>query len=177
VALANTHIPGAPGSLPEVATIFEGLVEEKEFQPREIVSRQFLRAAYTAADVVMRAHILHDGDLDIKRMLIRKPSALRKRRLPRARMHPMTDRSTNALGLMMSLTCMIETTRWTFTGAMHGLMKDAGFKNLNRVEHMNGPHSMVIATSRSVNIGAKSILRRPTMFVFSAPVSDRPDPW
>jgi O-methyltransferase domain/Dimerisation domain len=149
VALANPHIQGTGFDLPEVGPIFEDYVEANGVSERvKFASGSFFEQPLPKADVVMMGHILHDWDLDIKRMLIRKAYDA----LPEGGAYIVLeciiddDRSTNALGLMMSLNMLIETTGgFDFTGAdCSGWMKEAGFKE-TRVEHLTGPHSMVIA--------------------------------
>ena len=95
----------------------------------------------------MMGHILHDWDLDVKKMLIRKAYEA----LPSGGAFIVyeaiidDDRSKNALGLMMSLNMLIETPGgFDYTGAdCTGWMKEAGFHSI-RVEHLAGPDSMVI---------------------------------
>jgi len=107
----------------------------------------FFEQPIPAADVVMMGHILHDWDLDIKRMLIRKAYDA----LPEGGAFIVLeaiiddDRSQNAMGLMMSLNMLIETPGgFDFTGAdCIAWMEHAGFKE-TRVEHLSGPHSMVV---------------------------------
>ena len=92
-------------------------------------------------------HILHDWDLDVKRMLIRKAYDA----IPEGGALLVyesiidDDRSQNAFGLLMSLNMLIETPGgFDYTGAdCIGWMKEAGFRDA-RVEHLVGPESMVI---------------------------------
>ncbi len=92
-------------------------------------------------------HILHDWDLDDKKMLIRKACDA----LPKGGALVVyeaiidDDRSKNAFGLMMSLNMLIETPGgFDYTGAdCQGWMREAGFRE-TRVEHLAGPDSMVI---------------------------------
>jgi hypothetical protein len=148
VALANPHVQGAGFDLPEVAPIFEEYVEANGVSGRVKFSPgSFFDQPLPPADVMMMGHILHDWDLDIKRMLIRKAYDA----LPKGGAYIVLeciiddDRSTNAFGLMMSLNMLIETPAgFDFTGAdCIGWMKEAGFKD-TRVEHLTGPHSMVV---------------------------------
>jgi hypothetical protein len=148
VAVANPHIQGTGFDLPDVAPIFEEYVEANNVADRvKFVGGSFFERPLPQADVVMMGHILHDWDLDIKRMLIRKAYDA----LPEGGAYIVLeciiddDRSTNAFGLMMSLNMLIETTGgFDFTGAdCVGWMKEAGFKE-TRVEHLTGPHSMVV---------------------------------
>ena len=148
VALANPHLRGIGFDLPAVGPIFEeyvaanGLCERVRFEPGS-----FFDAPFPEADVVMMGHILHDWDLDVKRMLIRKAYDA----IPEGGALLVyesiidDDRSQNTFGLLMSLNMLIETPGgFDYTGAdCIGWMKAAGFRDA-RVEHLVGPESMVI---------------------------------
>jgi hypothetical protein len=98
-------------------------------------------------DVILMGHILHDWNLDEKKVLIRKAYEA----LPEGGAFIVydaiidDDRSTNAFGLLMSLNMLIETIGgFDYTGAdCMGWMREAGFRQ-TRVEHLIGPDSMVI---------------------------------
>lgn len=148
VALANRHIEGIGFDLPEVGPIFEEYVEANGLSGRvKFAPGSFMDAPLPKADVVMMGHILHDWDLDIKRMLVRKAWEA----LPEGGAYIVyesiidDDRSTNTFGLLMSLNMLIETSGgFDYTGPdCAGWMKDAGFRE-TRVEHLVGPDSMVI---------------------------------
>ena len=148
VALANPHLAGIGFDLPEVGPIFEdylaanGLSGRVRFEPGS-----FFDAPIPQADVVMMGHILHDWDLDIKKMLVRKAYEA----LPQGGALVVyesiidDDRSKNAFGLLMSLNMLIETPGgFDYTGAdCMGWMQEAGFHS-TRVEHLVGPESMVV---------------------------------
>ena len=148
VCLKNSHLTGIGFDLPEVAPIFEeyvaenGLSSRVKFQPGSFFTEPLPRA-----DVIMMGHILHDWNLDQKRMLIRKAYEA----LPAGGAMIVyetlidDDRSKNAFGLMMSLNMLIETSGgFDYTGAdCQGWMKEAGFRE-TRVEHLVGPDSMVV---------------------------------
>jgi hypothetical protein len=148
VALANPHLTATGFDLPEVAPIFEeyvelnGLTSRVKFQPGS-----FFTEPLPKADVIMMGHILHDWDLDQKRMLVRKAYEA----LPEGGAFIAyeaiidDDRSKNAFGLMMSLNMLIETQGgFDYTGAdCSGWMKEAGFRE-TRVEPLVGPDSMVV---------------------------------
>jgi O-methyltransferase domain/Dimerisation domain len=148
VALANPQIEGVGFDLPAVAPIFEeyvqanGLSSRVKFQPGS-----FFEQPLPKADVVMMGHILHDWDLETKRMLIRKAWEA----LPPGGAYIVYEsiiddnRSSNVFGLLMSLNMLIETAGgFDYTGAdCTGWMKEAGFRE-TRVEHLVGPDSMVI---------------------------------
>jgi hypothetical protein len=148
VALANPHIQGMGFDLPAVAPIFEDYVEANGLSNRVKFSPgSFFEQPLPKADVVMMGHILHDWDLETKRMLIRKAWQA----LPAGGAYIVyesiidDDRSANVFGLMMSLNMLIETPGgFDFTGSdCTGWMKEAGFRE-TRVERLVGPDSMVI---------------------------------
>ena len=148
VALANPHIAGLGFDLPEVGPIFEDYVSDNGLSGRvEFRPGSFFDTPIPEADVVMMGHILHDWNLDEKRMLIRKAYEA----LPSGGALIVyesiidDDRSKNSFGLLMSLNMLIETPGgFDYTGAdCIAWMKEAGFRN-TRSEHLVGPDSMVI---------------------------------
>ena len=150
VALAHPHLRGQGFDLPEVGPIFEeyvaglGLAGRLRFAPGD-----FFTDPFPAADVVMMGHILHDWNLEEKKMLIGKAYEA----LPPGGSLIVyeaiidDDRRRNAFGLLMSLNMLIETPGgFDYTGAdCIGWMKEAGFSDA-RVEHLVGPDSMVVGT-------------------------------
>ena len=92
-------------------------------------------------------HILHDWNLDEKRLLLKKAYDALPTDGALIVYEAIIDdeRKTNAFGLMMSLNMLIETPGgFDYTGAdCAGWMKAAGFSAV-RVEHLVGPDSMVI---------------------------------
>jgi hypothetical protein len=148
VALANPHLQGTGFDLPEVRPVFEeyilanGLPDRVKFSPGS-----FFDDALPKADVIMMGHILHDWDLTVKRMLVRKAWEA----LPSGGAFIVyesiidDDRSLNAFGLLMSLNMLVETPGgFDYTGAdCTGWMNEAGFRE-TRVEHLVGPESMAI---------------------------------
>ena len=149
IALANPHLRGMGFDLPEAAPIFEdyvatvGVSDRLMFQPGD-----FFKQDLPKADVVLMGHILHDWDLPIKKMLIKKAFDA----IPVGGALVVyeaiidDDRSKNAFGLMMSLNMLIETPGgFDYTGSdCTAWMKEAGFSSI-RIEHLVGPDSMVIA--------------------------------
>src|ERR1700760_1960868 len=149
VALANPHIKGTGFDLPAVAPIFEEYVEANALSGRvKFCPGSFFEQPLPKADVVMMGHILHDWDLETKRMLIRKAyDALASGgALIVYESIIDDDRSANTFGLLMSLNMLVETPGgFDYTGSdCMGWMKEAGFRE-TRVEHLVGPDSMVIA--------------------------------
>ena len=148
VALANPHLQGIGFDLPQVGPIFEDYVAANDLSARvRFEPGSFFDDAIPKADVVMMGHILHDWDLDVKKMLIRKAYDA----IPAGGALLVyesiidDDRSQNAFGLLMSLNMLIETPGgFDYTGAdCTGWMNEAGFRDA-RVEHLVGPESMVI---------------------------------
>ncbi len=148
VALKNPHISGIGFDLPEVAPIFEEYVAANGISSRvRFQAGNFFNDPLPKVDVIMMGHILHDWNLDEKKMLIRKAYEA----LPTGGAFIAydalidDDRSKNAFGLLMSLNMLIETPGgFDYTGA-DGVkwLTEAGFKEA-RVEHLVGPDSMVV---------------------------------
>jgi hypothetical protein len=148
VALRNPHISGIGFDLPEVAPIFEEYVEASGLSSRvRFQPGSFFTDPLPKVDVIMMGHILHDWNLEEKKMLIRKAYEA----LPAGGAFIAydslidDDRSKNAFGLLMSLNMLIESPGgFDYTGAdCIGWMKEAGFSQL-RVEHLVGPDSMAV---------------------------------
>jgi hypothetical protein len=148
VALANPHLSGMGFDLAEVAPVFEDYVESNGLSSRvQFRAGNFFNDPLPKADVIMMGHILHDWNLDQKRLLIRKAYNA----VPEGGALIVydaiidDDRSKNAFGLMMSLNMLIETPGgFDYTGAdCMGWMDEAGFRR-TRVEHLLGPDSMVV---------------------------------
>jgi hypothetical protein len=148
IALANPHLTGVGFDLPEVAPVFEDFVERHSLQERlSFVAGDFFSNDLPNADVLVMGHVLHDWDLDQKRMLIGKAHEALQDGGALIVYEAIIDddRSQNAFGLLMSLNMLIETEGgFDYTAAdCMGWMTDAGFTT-TRVEHLLGPDSMVI---------------------------------
>lgn len=148
VALANSHLTGTGFDLAEVGPVFEEYVERHGLDGRlRFVAGSFFQDPLPEADVITMGHILHDWNLDEKKMLLRKAyDAVPPGGTVVAYDSVIDDdRSANAFGLMMSLNMLIETTGgFDYTGAdCMGWMREVGFSEA-RVEHLVGPDSMVI---------------------------------
>jgi O-methyltransferase/methyltransferase family protein len=148
VALAHEHLSGGGFDLPSVGPIFEeyvvsqGLSDRLRFYPGD-----FFEDPLPEADVLVMGHILHDWDLEVKRMLLSKAyEALPEGGALIAYDAVIDDdRRENVFGLLMSLNMLIETTGgFDYTGAdCTSWMRQTGFREA-RVEHLVGPDSMVI---------------------------------
>jgi hypothetical protein len=148
VALANPHLSGIGFDLPEVGPIFKEHVAANGLSSRiEFRAGSFFESPLPKADVVMMGHILHDWNLEEKRLLLRRAyEALPPQGAVIVYESIIDDdRSQNAFGLLMSLNMLIETPGgFDYTGAdCMAWMKEVGFRE-TRVEHLLGPESMVI---------------------------------
>jgi hypothetical protein len=148
VALAHPHLRGVGFDLAEVGPIFEEYVEQHGLSERlKFRPGNFFEDQLPNADVIIMGHILHDWNLDEKKILLRKGyEAISSGGLVAAYDSVIDDdRSQNTFGLLMSLNMLIETPGgFDYTGAdCIGWMKEVGFREA-RVEHLVGPDSVVI---------------------------------
>ena len=147
IAAAHDHLTGGGFDLPPVEPIFNsyvatfGLADRLVFTPGNFFTDPLPRA-----DVLVMGHILHDWELDQKRVLLQKAYDA----LPIGGaliVHEAIiddERRHNAFGLLMSLNMLIEGLGFDFTGAdCRGWMADAGFSK-SYVEHLAGADSMVV---------------------------------
>jgi hypothetical protein len=131
-----------------MAPLFEDYVAAAELTDRlRFYPGDFFADELPSADVLVMGHILHDWNLDEKRLLLERAH----RALPDGGaliVHESIiddDRRENAFGLLMSLNMLIETPGgFDYTGAdCRGWMADAGFRQ-TYLEQLVGPDSMVV---------------------------------
>ena len=148
IALKNPHLACVGFDLPEVGPVFEEYMEENGLQERvRFQGGSFFTDAMPKADVITMGHVLHDWNLEEKRLLIAKAYQA----LPEGGALIVfealidDDRRKNAFGLLMSLNMLIETPGgFDYSGSdCLGWMKEAGFRE-TRVEHLAGPDSMAV---------------------------------
>ena len=152
IALAHKHLTGEGMDLPVVRPIFEEYARVKGVDKRvRFHAGDFFKDPLPKTDVLIMGHILHDWNLDEKRMLLRKAyDALPSGGALLVHEAIIDDaRKTNALGLLMSLNMLIETPGgFDFTGAdCMRWMKEAGFKG-TKVVKLVGPDSMVVGIKK-----------------------------
>jgi hypothetical protein len=149
VAKAHGHLRGVGMDLPVVEPIFQEYVGAAGLGDRlSFAVCDFFKQDLPKAEVIVMGHILHDWNLEQKKMLIAKAY----KSLPKGGALVIyealidDDRSQNAFGLLMSLNMLIETPGgFDYTGAdCRGWLNEAGFHEV-RVEHLIGPDSMVVA--------------------------------
>jgi hypothetical protein len=148
IALAHEHIGGGGFDLPPLAPLFDEYVASLGLGDRlRFVAGDFFADELPTADVLIMGHILHDWDMDQKRLLLEKAY----KALPDGGALIVyealidDDRRENAFGLLMSLNMLIETRGgFDYTGAdCQGWMRDVGFSD-TYVQHLVGPDSMVV---------------------------------
>jgi hypothetical protein len=148
LALAHPHLTGAGFDLPTVRPIFTDYVAGFGLGDRiTFHAGDFFTDDLPTADVLIMGHVLHDWDLDQKLALLTKAYAA----LPAGGALIVyealidDDRRTNAFGLLLSLTMLIETPGgFDYTGAdCTGWMRKVGFRDI-RVAPLVGPDSMVV---------------------------------
>ncbi len=148
VARTHPHVSGIGFDLPPLAPVFAEYVSAHDLEPRlRFHAGDFLKDPLPSADVVVMGMILHDWDLDEKRVLIAKAYAT----LPPGGALIVydtvidDDRRQHAFGLLMSLNMLIETLGgFDYTAAdCIGWLTDAGFRE-TAVEPLTGPMSMVV---------------------------------
>jgi O-methyltransferase domain/Dimerisation domain len=149
VALVHPHLTGEGFDLPAVRPFFEEYISSFHLGDRlSFRAGDFFKEALPSADVLVMGMILHDWNLEIKMMLLKK--ALEA--LPRGGAlivyeHLIDDdqRRNNVNGLLMSLLMLLETQGgFDYTGA-DGCewMREMGFRE-TRVEQLTGIESMVV---------------------------------
>ena len=148
IALAHEHISGGGFDLPALASIFDAYVAGFGLGERlSFTGGDFFADPLPKADVLVMGHILHDWDLDEKRLLLQRAYDA----LPDGGALIVyeaiidDDRRSNAFGLLMSLNMLIETPGgFDYTGAdCRTWMQETGFRE-SYVEHLVGPDSMVV---------------------------------
>ena len=148
IALAHRHLTGGGMDLPVVKPIFEAYVREQGLRERvRFYPGDFFKDSLPKADVLIMGHILHDWNLEEKRLLLRKAyDALPDGGALIVHEAIIDDnRQKNVMGLLMSLNMLIETPGgFDFTGAdCMNWMRDVGFKK-TQVKPLAGPDSMVM---------------------------------
>ncbi|HXG35729.1 MAG TPA: methyltransferase [Dehalococcoidia bacterium] len=148
VALAHGHLSGGGFDLPPVQPIFEeyvasfGLSGRLKFHPGD-----FFAQPLPQAEVLIMGHILHDWNLEQKKLLLSKAYEALPQDGALIVYEAIIDdeRKQNAFGLLISLDMLLETPGgFDYTGSdCCSWMQDVGFRQ-TYVEHLAGPESMVV---------------------------------
>jgi hypothetical protein len=148
IAIAHPHLKGIGFDLPPVEPHFKAYVSGQGLSHRlSFQGGDFFADPLPSADVIVMGHVLHDWNVEERKLLIRKAYDA----LPSGGALIVyeaiidDDRRQNAFGLLMSLNMLIETPGGAdYTGAeCSAWMREAGFRE-TRVEHLLGPDSMVV---------------------------------
>ncbi len=148
VGNAHPHVTGGGFDLPATGPIFEAYVDSFGLSDRfKFLPGDFFSDPLPHAEVLSMGHILHDWDLDQKKMLLTKAYDALPDGGACIVVESLIDdeRRKNAFGLLMSLNMLIELPGgFDYTGAdCCGWMQEVGFRE-TRVQHLAGPESMVI---------------------------------
>jgi precorrin-6B methylase 2 len=148
IALAHEHVTGGGFDLPPVAPIFDSYVSEFGLGDRlSFTGGDFFADPLPTADVLVMGHILHDWNLDEKRLLLKKAYDALPDGGALIVYEAIIDdeRRRNAFGLLMSLNMLIETPGgFDYTGAdCRAWMQETGFRE-SYVEPLLGPEAMVV---------------------------------
>jgi hypothetical protein len=148
IALSHEHITGGGFDLPALEPIFDDYIGRLELGERlSFTGGDFFADPLPTADVLVMGHILHDWDLDQKRVLLQKAYDALPDGGALIVYEAIIDdeRRSNAFGLLMSLNMLIETPGgFDYTGSdCRGWMQEVGFRE-SYVEHLVGPDSMVV---------------------------------
>jgi hypothetical protein len=149
VAQRHPHMKCSSYDLPVVEPIAQRRIAELGLEGKvQAGTIDFLRDELPSADVITMSLILHDWDLDHKKMLIRKAyDALPPGGAFVAIEHIIDDeRRQNAFGLLMSLNMLIEFgNAFDFTGAEFcGWCQECGFSKCQIIP-LEGPASAAVA--------------------------------
>lgn len=148
VALAHPHIRGGGFDLPQLQEVFDAYIREHGLAGRlQFHSGDFFETALPAADIIVFGRILHNWDLETRRMLLRKAyDAVREGGavIVYESLIP-EDRRSNAASMLASLNMLLWTAGGSdFTGAECAIwMREAGFRDI-RIEPLTAEESMVI---------------------------------
>lgn len=148
VALAHPHLRGRNFDLPVVQPIFDQYVADNNLSDRlTFYPGNFFEEPLPESDVIVMGHILHDWDMDQKRVLLKKAYDALPAGGSLLVFEALIDdeRRNNPFGLLMSLNMLIETPGgFDYTGPdACEWMRETGFSS-TRVEHLAGPDSMVV---------------------------------
>ena len=145
----NPHIKCISADLPVVETIAQNNIEKAGYTNQiSTAAIDFMLQDFPKADIITMGNILHDWDLETKKMLIRKAYDALPEGGAFAVVENIIDneRKQNAFGLMMSLNMLIETESgfdYTFAD-FESWCREAGFRSAILIP-LAGPASAAVA--------------------------------
>lgn len=149
IAMSNPQIRSISFDLPPVAPVaLRNLVATGVDDKVAVVSGDFFTDPFPKAEIITMGNILHDWNLETKKMLIKKAYEALPDGGALVVIENVIDdeRRQNAFGLMMSLNMLIETEGgFDYTAAdFISWTQEAGFTGMD-VMHLAGPTSALIA--------------------------------
>lgn len=150
IARAHPHITGGVFDLPQLEPLFDGYVHARKLSHRlRFYPGDFFRDPLPNADVLVIGRVLHNWDLETKKMLLGnayRALAPNGTLIVYERLID-DERRVNADGLLSSLQMLLASPGgFDFTGAdCVGWMRDAGFRDAH-VEPLTADQSMAVGT-------------------------------
>lgn len=149
IAIHNPNMRSTSFDLPKAAPIAQRNISNNNVDDRvNVASGNFFTDKLPKANVITMGNILHDWNLEEKKMLISKAYDALPAGGALVVIENVIDdeRKENAVGLMMSLNMLIESYGgFDYTAAdFTGWAKEAGFSHVNMM-HLTGPTSALIA--------------------------------
>ncbi|GLV84546.1 O-methyltransferase [Streptomyces lavendulae subsp. lavendulae] len=149
VLLRHPHLTATGFDLPPTREGFLAYTAAHGLTERQVFAEgDFFKDDLPRADVIVFGHVLHNWDLETKKLLLRKAyEALPPGGAVLVYETLIDDeRRDNAIGLILSLIMHMEVPEgFDYTGAdCTAWMRECGFRD-TRVRHLAGPESMVVA--------------------------------
>lgn len=149
IAIHHPGIQCTTFDLPVVSPIAQQNIDQMQLNDRvKVVSGDFFTGSFPKADLITMGNIMHDWNLEEKKVLLKKAYDALPARGALVVIENVIDdeRKKNAFGLMMSLNMLIETYGgFDYTAAdFTSWAKEVGFTDV-RVMHLAGPSSALIA--------------------------------
>jgi SAM-dependent methyltransferase len=150
IVLANSHLAGIGFDLPQVEPVFEKYVKSFGLTDRvQFVGGNFFTDPLPRADVLVMGNVLHDWNLDERRLLLSKAYQALPSGGALIVCETLIDdeRRSHSVALLQTLNMGIETAGGAnFTGAeCRAWLREAGFRD-SHVQHLTGEEWMVVAT-------------------------------
>lgn len=149
IAFHHPQIFSTTFDLPAVGPIAKRNIDQHKLGQRiQVASGDFFTDDFPKADIITMGNILHDWNLEEKKMLINKAYKALPEGGALVVIENIIDdeRRENVFGLLMSLNMLVETYGgFDYTVAdFTGWVKEAGFKSTD-VMHLTGPASALVA--------------------------------
>ena len=150
IAVAHPHMTGGGFDLPPVKPLFDDYLRQHHLSHRlQFYAGDFFQDPLPAADVLVMGRVLHNWDVETKKMLLGKAHQALPTGGALIIYERLIDdeRRTSAAGLLASLNMLVMTAGgFDFTAAdCIGWMREMGFRDLY-VEQLTADQSMIVGT-------------------------------